>query len=148
MSTWKQFVANGDISPHATSKKEVANLLAVVKRDLRDASIAGLSADRQFATAYNAALQLCKIAIGCCGYRVAAKDHHKKSFEIAEFALGKSSKPLTDYFELCRRKRNKLDYDLANVVTNSEAAELIKKTSEFQTLVMAWLQSNHANLVP
>ena len=148
MSSWKQLVANGDVVAHSTSKKEISNLLSVVKRDLQDASISGLSADRQFATAYNAALQLCKIAIGCCGYRVTSKNHHQQSFEIAKVAVGKNVEPLTDYFELCRRKRNKLDYDLANVVTLTEAAELMKKTIEFQTLVMAWVKSDHPSLLP
>jgi hypothetical protein len=36
---------------------------ALIARDLADASLAGLSADRRFATAYNAALQAANMAI-------------------------------------------------------------------------------------
>jgi hypothetical protein len=48
---------------------------ALVARDLADAGIAGLSADRRFATAYNAALQAANIAIAfaCAGYRATAR---------------------------------------------------------------------------
>lgn len=46
----------------------------LIARDLADAGVAGLSADRRFATAYNAALQAANMAIACAGYRVSAKD--------------------------------------------------------------------------
>lgn len=38
---------------------------ALVARDLADATVAGLSADRRFATAYNAALLATNMAIAC-----------------------------------------------------------------------------------
>lgn len=57
MSTWKQLISDREVKKHSTSDEEIKNLLAVVSRDLQDASLQGLSADRRFATAYNAALQ-------------------------------------------------------------------------------------------
>jgi hypothetical protein len=48
-----------------------------------------LSADRRFATAYNAALQTAKMAIACAGYRLASTPgHHGLTFEAARLALG------------------------------------------------------------
>jgi len=71
----------------------------LIARDLADAAVAGLSADRRFATAYNAALQAANMAIACAGYRITAKiGHHKVSLESAALALGKSAESLTDYF--------------------------------------------------
>ena len=46
---------------------------ALIARDLADAAVPGLSADRRFATAYNAALQVANTAIASAGYRVTAK---------------------------------------------------------------------------
>ncbi len=40
---------------------------ALIARDLADATINGLSADRRFATAYSAALQAANMAIACAG---------------------------------------------------------------------------------
>jgi len=60
----------------------------VIGRDLADAAIAGLSADRCFATAYNAALQAAKMAIACAGYRVGGLGAHQTSFEAVELAIG------------------------------------------------------------
>jgi hypothetical protein len=50
---------------------------------------------------------------------------------------------LVAHFELCRRKRNILDYDVANVVSDTEAAELVQKAQEFKTEVETWIAANH-----
>ena len=60
--SWMQLLANNEVQRHKTSKKELEKLRAVIVRDLADASLAGVSADRRFATAYNAALRTAKIA--------------------------------------------------------------------------------------
>ena len=49
------------------------------------------------------------------------------SFEAAALAVGANVTTLVTYFELCRRKRNTLDYDVANVVSDTEATELLRK---------------------
>ena len=122
---------------------------ALIDRDLHDAGVTGLSADRSFATSYNAALQSAKMAIACAGYRVVAKQgHHQVSFEAAELAVGPSIALLITYFETCRRKRNLLDYDAANIVSDTEAAEILEKVQEFKREVEAWIAQNHPSLVP
>jgi len=68
--TWRNLLANKEAQKHKTSKKELDNMRALIARDLADAGIAGLSADRRFATAFNAALQAANMAIACdclCG---------------------------------------------------------------------------------
>ena len=83
---------------------------ALVARDLADARVPGLSADRRFATAYNGALQAANMAIACAGYRVTAKTgHHKVTVEAITLAVGSSVRAHADYFETCRRKRNVID---------------------------------------
>ena len=105
--TWTNLLANKEAQKHKTSKKELDNMRALVARDLADASLAGLSADRRFATAYNAALQAANMAIACAGYRIVSKvGHHRVSLESTKLVLGKASHKYADYFETCRRKRN------------------------------------------
>lgn len=130
---------------HRTSKQEIESLRELVKRDLSDAGIEGLSDDRRFATAYNALLQLSKMAIACTGYRISiGAGHHQKTFEAAKTALGTTdAEELADYFETCRRKRNKIDYDAAEIVSEIEANEILAKAVEFQNLVKAWIARNH-----
>src|SRR3989454_3246355 len=105
---------------------------ALIARDLADAGIAGLSADRKYATAYNAALQAANMAIACAGYRVTAKTgHHKMTFYSANLALGAGASKYADYFETCRRKRNVIDYTRSQVATDTEAKERGPKVLDF-----------------
>src|SRR5208283_5207907 len=98
------------------------------------------SADRCFATAYNAALQAMNLAIACAGYRVTARiGHHKISLESARLTLGSAAGNYPDYFETCRRKRNTIDYTHAHVATETEAKEILDKATAFYELVEKWI---------
>jgi hypothetical protein len=120
---------------------------ALIARDLADAQVRGVSADRRFATAYNAALQSATMAIACAGYRVTAKTgHHKVTVEAIPLALGAAAGPYADYLETCRRKRNVIDYTRARVATDSEAEEIVTKAKDFHKLVETWIGSKFARL--
>jgi hypothetical protein len=120
---------------------------ALVARDLADAEVQGLSADRRFATAYNAALQAANMAIACAGYRVTAKTgHHKVTVEAITLAVGAAVSAYADYFETCRRKRNVIDYTRSHVATDSEADEIVNKAREFYDVVEAWIDSKFPDL--
>jgi hypothetical protein len=116
-------LARKHIERHFTSSSELRALRKLIARDMADASVPGLSADRRFATAYNAAPQLSKMVLACAGYRVSTTlpGHHQTAFEAAGLVLGSAPRQLTDYFETCRRKRNVIDYDSAEVTTELQA---------------------------
>jgi hypothetical protein len=44
--TWTKLLADKDAQKHKTSKKELDNMRALIARDLADAHLPGLSADR------------------------------------------------------------------------------------------------------
>jgi uncharacterized protein (UPF0332 family) len=145
--SWKQLLAENKVHTHRTSKKELDGLREVISRDLTDAAVKGLSSDRQFATAYNAALQTAKMAIACAGYRLAnTQGHHRLTFDSARVALGASASRSLDFFEACRRKRNTIDYDQASVATETEAAEVISEARSFLALVEKWITTHHPKL--
>jgi uncharacterized protein (UPF0332 family) len=142
--SWTQLLANNEVKRHKTSKKELDSIRAAIIRDLADASLKGLSADRRFATAYNAALQAVKMAIACAGYRVTTgAGHHRISFESVKLAIGKAADSYSDYFDRCRRKRNVIDYDDANIATETEAQEIVTKAKEFVDMVEQWIAKSH-----
>src|SRR4051812_9520062 len=115
---------------------------ALVARDLADSKVSGLSADRRFATAYNAALQAGNMAIACAGYRVTAKTgHHKVAIESVKLAVGNSVGKYADYFDRCRRKRNVIDYTRSHVATDTEADEIVEKASEFAEFIETWINA-------
>jgi hypothetical protein len=140
-------LASKEAQKHKTSKKELDNMRALIARDLADAAIAGLSADRRFAPAYNAALQAANMAIACAGYRVVSKlGHHRVSLESMKFVLGNSAHQHVDYFEICRRKRNTIDYAFSDVATETEANELLLQANGFYNQVEDWIAKNHPSL--
>jgi hypothetical protein len=120
---------------------------ALVARDLADSKVTGLSADRRFATAYNAALQAANMAIACAGYRVTAKTgHHKVAIDSVKLAVGSTVDKYADYFDRCRRKRNVIDYTRSHVASESEANEIVQQATKFHEFVEAWIDAAFPNL--
>jgi len=145
--TWTKLLTNKEAERHKTSKKELDNMRALIARDLSDANIAGLSTDRRFATAYNAALQVANMAVARAGYRIMSKvGHHRVSLESTKLVLGKSAHKYADYFDTCRRKRNTIDYTFSNVATETEAKEILVQASQFYREVEEWITKNHPSL--
>lgn len=146
--SWTGLLASRTVQNHTTTRQEINDLREIVKRDLADAGIDQLSDDRKFATAYNAVLQLSKMAIACSGYRVTSgAGHHQKTFEVVKMAIaGQEAEDFADYFDTCRRKRNHIDYDGADIITETEADELIEKAGEFNTFVEDWISREHPAL--
>jgi hypothetical protein len=146
--TWQQLITSNRAKAHKTSKQEIDGLRAVVGRDLKDASMAGFSEDRRFAIAYNAVLQLATMVIACAGYRVSAKQgHHENTFLALGLAMGNPAANFAKYFNACRKKRYLVDYNLANIVTETELQELLAKAAEFQALVEDWIFDNYPQFV-
>ena len=78
--SWTSLLADRTVQSHKTSHREIDSLRELVKRDLADAALDGLSDDRGFATAYNAVLQLSKMAIALAGrfaYAISANSAHR-----------------------------------------------------------------------
>lgn len=128
---------------HKTSNKEIRNLLRVIKRDLKDSKVKGLSLDRKFATAYNATLQSATILLYCSGYKPKGAGHHFIVFQAMKEILGKTYHDLADYFDACRAKRNITDYDYAGTISRKEAEELIKETIKFVEVVSDWVKTHY-----
>lgn len=145
---WQQLLASRRVQPHTPQAQELHSLRAVVARDLKDAVLPDLSVDRCFTIAYNAVLQLATMVIACSGYRVRGIGHHHTTFEALELAIGPSIITYAVYFDTCRRKRNLIEYDLANGITETEARELVEKAHEFHQLVEAWIAQHHPAFTP
>jgi hypothetical protein len=85
-----------------------------------------------------------QMAIACAGYRVSSRSgDHQISIEATKLALGKVADSYADYFDMCRRKRNLIDYTDAHVATESETDEIVRKANEFLKLVESWISANY-----
>jgi hypothetical protein len=144
--SWKELLENRQVQPHRTSAREIEDLRKLIARDLADAGLEGLSADRRFATAYNAVLQISKMASACAGYRVTSGlGHHQSTLDALTVAIPEC-RLYADYFDTCRRKRNRIDYEHVDAATDSESQELLEKARELSRLVEAWISKAHPDL--
>lgn len=51
------------------------------------------------------------------------------------------------YLDICRSKRNALEYESVGGVTNDDAGELIDFTVELERKIRTWLKANHRGLL-
>ena len=143
--TLKNWEHNGWLKAKASSRQEIQNLLAIVERDLTDAA-GSISADWRFGIAYNAALKLCTILLRAEGYLAAHGLQHYRTLQAMPLVLGESRRRDADYLEVCRIKRNTVEYDRAGAASEDEARELVDFATGLKADVLAWLDTHHAEL--
>lgn len=145
--TLQQWSANGWLRSHKTSAKEIANLVAIVDRDLVDAS-EGISPDWRFGIAYNAALKLCTILLYASGFRAERQLQHYRTMQSLPIIFGEDYKKDAEYLEACRKKRNIVEYEYVGGATEADADELISFVKELREDVLNWLKNKHPSLLP
>ena len=72
---------------------------------------------------------------------------HYNTFLALEAADPKLFARQAAYFNACREKRNELSYEMAGVVSELEAEELLREVPEFETAVSRWVDARHPELV-
>src|SRR3990172_12202217 len=136
----------GRLRPHKTSKNEIRQLLAVFERDMTDARSNTISVDRRFATAYNAALTAATAALAASGYRPAGEGHHYWVIQSLAFTLQLDAEKIEE-FKRFRRERNTIDYERIGAVSEKEVQEMLELAKSIQAKLEAWLKKNHPELI-
>lgn len=144
----ESWAKNGWLRPHQTTRPQLSDLLAIVERDLADASAGGLSEDWRFGIAYNAALKLCTMLLYAQGFRPEKNLAHYRTLQALPLILGPEWSDDADYLDTCRAKRNTAEYDAVGQVSSAEADELISFTRKLRGAVLEWLQKTHSSLSP
>jgi hypothetical protein len=140
------WLANGWLVAHKTSKREIRDLLGVADRDLSDCKAKGLSADWKLNIAYNAGLQLSSAALAAAGYRPARDSHHYRVIQSLKETI-RADAALIDLFEAFRKKRNLGNYERAGMISEKEAKAMVDLAQQLRTAVEAWIRANHSKLL-
>lgn len=144
LEKWAEY---GWLKAEPTSRDEIKNLLAIVDRDLKDASAAGVSEDRRFEAAFSAGRTAANIALRASGYRTSMQaGHHVKTIESLELTI-KVEPKLIQRMKMLSKKRNATSYDSAGNVSTQELELAIKTAAELRHTVIAWLEKNHPGLL-
>jgi hypothetical protein len=142
----QSWLENGQIRAHQTNKSEITELFKAVDRDLADSQVQGLSADRRFATAYNAALLVATMSLAASGYRAQQEGHHYWSIQSLAFTLELDTKTINQ-LNTFRRKRNIADYERVGMASEQEIKSLVALAKKLRVMVVDWLKKNHPELI-
>ncbi len=142
----QNWLNNGWLTEHRTSLQEIADLLAVAKRDISDCKTSGLSPDWQLNIAYNAALQTATAALAASGYRAAREAHHYRVIQSLAHTI-KADVDLIALFDQFRKKRNISGYDRAGMISDQEAKEMFNLANRLRREVEEWLYKIHPDLM-
>ena len=142
----RNWLQRGWLQNHRSSREEIRDLLGIADRDLKAAQTAGLPGDWRFSIAYNAALQAATAALAAAGYRAARENHHVRVIGSLEFTTG-SNAQLIRTLDAFRKKRNASNYQVAGVVSNQEATEMLELAAHLRTEVAEWIRAKHPQLL-
>lgn len=143
----RDWFASRWIVAHEPSREEIADLFAVVDRDLKDAAVPRLSADWRLGISYNAALQLATLALAAEGYRPGRERAHERAILSLRDTVGIVGETV-DVLDAVRRKRNQINYEHAGTTSDREAEEFYKAVTSLRAQVIRWLKHKHPELVP
>ena len=133
---YDQLLGSRRIRREQISPDEVDHALQRAARDLKTArKIMAEDWDWGFAVAYNAVLQASRAYMFSRGYRPAGAEGHKNTFAFMRLAMGKGYQEMIAYFDRMRGKRNRAIYDVAGLISETEARNLLEKAEEFVKLI-------------
>lgn len=144
--TLELYARNSWIRDHESTVDEIANLLAIADRDIRESQTQGLGAEWRFDIAYNSALQSATSALAAAGYRAERQNKHTRTIECLEFTVGLDDKEVA-FFDACRRKRHTAVYDQVGAISDQEADEMIQFAKRLREQVERWIRQEHPKLL-
>ena len=140
------WLEKGWLKEHKPTSREIADLLAVADRSLKDCQVAGLSSEGKLDMAHNAALQSSAAALAAAGYRASREAYHYYVIQSLSFTLQMEEYIIRRLHKL-RRKRNISDYERSGIVTEQEAQEMVELAIQIRQQVEAWIRNNHPELI-
>lgn len=130
----------GKLKPHSPTPDEIARLIAAAQRNLRDAQVAGISAETRFDVAYKAVMQCSLAALMVNGFRPSTSEpgHHATAIQSLAITIELPSERCAVLDKL-RRLRNLSDYSGADI-SEEEAASCIRSAQVVFATLEAWLR--------
>jgi len=140
---YEELLKTGRIHSQRVSKPEIRRALQRADRDLKTAiQIMATDCDWDFAVAYNAILQASRAYMFAQGYRPAGTEGHKNTFAFLLIALGEKYRDLITYFDRMRNKRNQAIYDVAGLITETEAEQILSQARKYVALIRSLLKKS------
>ena len=129
---YDRLVKQGRIKAYSAHPREIQQLLQVAARDL-EVAIRNLNdtPDWAYSIAYNAVLQAGRALMMSEGYRARGGEQHATVVAFVEEKLGASHVTDIHLFDQMRRKRHRVIYEVAGLISKTEAGQAITFAKEF-----------------
>jgi uncharacterized protein (UPF0332 family) len=125
----------------AFSRRQVDDLLALARRDLRTAKkLQESDPDWAFNIGYNAMLQAARAWMFSRGFRPVGQAQHRSVIEFLKESLPGDFREMTARMDRMRRKRNDAVYETAGLISRAEAAEGLQSAETFVEALTKLLQ--------
>ena len=145
--TLQDWLSNGWIKSHTTSRQEIRDLLEKVERDITEASKEEITFDWRLAIAYNACLGCAAVALRASGYRMpGGTGQHYRTIQSLRFTINPDSDIIIS-LEAISRKRAIVSYDAAGTITESEVEEALSLAKDLRDALVKWIKSEFGNLI-
>src|SRR3989338_1320150 len=113
-------------------RDQVKKHAAAAFQDLKEAKTTFPVSDKAaYLFAYTAMLKMGRALLFLKGFRTKGEGQHETVVEAAGSILGLEFKSLTQQFDRMRRKRNKLIYDIVDLVSKADAEQAFKAAEQF-----------------
>jgi hypothetical protein len=136
----------GWLEQQPTSSDEIQGLLGIITRRLDELTGTLKYPDSIYALAYDAVRCGATAVLRAEGVRAKRARHHEMTFEALQRLAIPAVSDRARYYDSCRRKRARLEYDSAGDVSDREAADLVAEARRFARAVRDWLRSAHPAL--
>jgi hypothetical protein len=139
----KPLIEAGWLDEQPTSAEEIEGLLDIINRRLDEVGGSLKYPDSIFTLAYDAVRCGATVILRAQGLRAKHARHHEMTFEALHRLAIPGVSDRARYYDSCRRKRAKLEYDSAGDVSDAEAQDLVTEAARFAAAVRKWLTSTH-----
>lgn len=123
---YDRLIKTNRIKPYKARNSEIDQLLEIANRDLVTA-IKNLenAPDWAYSIAYNSALQASRALMLSEGYRPRGSEQHATVVEFIEERLGISHEKQVRLLDQMRRKRHRVIYEIAGLISKAEAEQAV-----------------------
>ena len=122
----------GRIKEYSATSSEVQQLLKLAIRDINAAASNLVGApDWAYRMAYNAILQSSRAYMFSQGYRPRGSEQHATVVEFVKEAFGTTLENQVHLFDQMRRKRHRVIYETAGLISKNEAEQAVNFFKEF-----------------
>ena len=129
---YDRLIKTNRIKQHQASQKEINQLLQLAKRDLMTATRNLEDApDWAYSIAYNSILQAGRALMFHEGFRPRGGEQHATVVEFVEERLGDAYISQVRLFDQMRRKRHRVIYETAGLVSKREAEQATAFAKDF-----------------